>query len=206
MKEECSRAGAGTVQGVQEVERERNSGRHVGAGRSASAHVVWATEGRRRRELQPPHVARKRLQPRQSSPPFHAPHRSSTRSCVRSTTAGQFTMAALRRTINTCALSSTAPHRPSAFRAAQASLIRAYATHTSTGSGAGANASAPRKQISVTSDDGRVRWSDLSAREKAARTTQQSINLLVVLAGVAMTVLPPRTHVCVVRAGADSVV
>ncbi len=46
----------------------------------------------------------------------------------------------------------------------------------------------PRKQISVVSDDGRLRWKDLSIKEKAARTTQQSFNLLTVLAGLVMTV------------------
>ena len=42
--------------------------------------------------------------------------------------------------------------------------------------------------MTVANDDGRVGWTDLSAREKAARTTQQTINLGVVLIGAVMTV------------------
>ncbi|KMU78329.1 import inner membrane translocase subunit tim-21 [Coccidioides immitis RMSCC 3703] len=44
-----------------------------------------------------------------------------------------------------------------------------------------------RKQITVASDDGRVRWGELSGREKAARATQQSVNFLVILVGAVMT-------------------
>ena len=38
------------------------------------------------------------------------------------------------------------------------------------------------------SDDGRVRWSDLSIREKIARSAQQSVNFSVVLVGAILTV------------------
>ena len=38
------------------------------------------------------------------------------------------------------------------------------------------------------SDDGRVQWGDLSRGEKVARTTQQSFNFLIVLAGAVLTV------------------
>ncbi|KAI9750968.1 MAG: hypothetical protein M4579_006228 [Chaenotheca gracillima] len=55
--------------------------------------------------------------------------------------------------------------------------------HASQSSGGGSTAPV-RKQITVASDDGRVRWGDLSVREKAARSTQQSVNFFVVLAGV----------------------
>jgi len=44
-----------------------------------------------------------------------------------------------------------------------------------------------RRQITVVNDDGRVKWSDLSTKEKAARTTQQSFNLTIVVVGVIMT-------------------
>lgn len=50
-----------------------------------------------------------------------------------------------------------------------------------------------RRQVTVYNDDGRVRWKELSVREKAARTTQQSVNVLVVLAGMAATVNCPAT-------------
>lgn len=45
-----------------------------------------------------------------------------------------------------------------------------------------------RKSITLTGDTGQVRWSDLSPGEKAVRTTQQSVNLVVVLVGVLATV------------------
>ena len=46
-----------------------------------------------------------------------------------------------------------------------------------------------RKAITVTGDDGRVSWGDLSNREKAARTTQQTFNFTIVAAGAAGTLL-----------------
>ena len=45
-----------------------------------------------------------------------------------------------------------------------------------------------RKQVTVVSDDGRVQWQDLSRREKAARTTQQTFNFGLVLSGFILTV------------------
>nr|KMM69381.1 import inner membrane translocase subunit tim-21, mitochondrial [Coccidioides posadasii RMSCC 3488] len=61
---------------------------------------------------------------------------------------------------------------------------RPYTTHSSLG---GSSSGPKRKQITVASDDGRVRWGELSGREKAARATQQSVNFLVILAGAVMT-------------------
>lgn len=56
-----------------------------------------------------------------------------------------------------------------------------------------------RKQVTVANDDGRVRWGDLSPREKAARTTQKTFYLGLVLTGLVMTVWrPPKTHCRVV--------
>ncbi|CAL8580679.1 mitochondrial import inner membrane translocase subunit tim21 [Xanthoria parietina] len=46
---------------------------------------------------------------------------------------------------------------------------------------------ASRKQITVANDDGRVNWKELSTTEKAARTTQQTFNLGVILTGLVMT-------------------
>lgn len=60
-------------------------------------------------------------------------------------------------------------------------LFRSYATPNS-------QSGPPRRQVTVANDDGRVNWSELSAREKAARTTQQSFNLLIIAVGVVMTV------------------
>ncbi|KAI4198426.1 MAG: hypothetical protein LQ350_005286 [Teloschistes chrysophthalmus] len=60
---------------------------------------------------------------------------------------------------------------------------RSYATHNSLGSAPISS----RKQITVTNDDGRVDWRELSVKEKAARTTQQTFNLGVILTGLVMT-------------------
>ena len=45
-----------------------------------------------------------------------------------------------------------------------------------------------RRSVTVANDDGRVQWQDLSIGEKAARTTQQTFNFGLVLAGFAGTV------------------
>lgn len=71
-------------------------------------------------------------------------------------------------------------------------LQRSYATQSSLGGTGSTKASQhpQRKAITVTSDDGRLHWSELSPREKAARSTQQSVNFLIVAAGAAGTVAP----------------
>lgn len=71
--------------------------------------------------------------------------------------------------------------RPTYF---SARALRSYATQNTLGGATGPS----RKQITVASDDGRVRWGDLSTREKAARTTQQTFNFGIILAGMVMTV------------------
>lgn len=48
---------------------------------------------------------------------------------------------------------------------------------------------ARRRAITVTSDDGRYHWSELSTGEKAARGTQQTFNAALVLAGLSGTCL-----------------
>lgn len=62
---------------------------------------------------------------------------------------------------------------------------RSYATANSLGE---ARKIPSRKPVTVLSDDGQVPWKDLSRGEAAARTTQQTINFGVVLAGVVGTV------------------
>ncbi|MCJ1398781.1 mitochondrial import inner membrane translocase subunit tim21 [Xylographa trunciseda] len=62
-------------------------------------------------------------------------------------------------------------------------LVCAYATQ----SGLGRAPIASRKQITVANDDGRVNWKDLSTREKAARTTQKTFHLGIILTGFIMT-------------------
>lgn len=53
---------------------------------------------------------------------------------------------------------------------------------------ASTNSGPSRRAITVTSDDGRYNWSDLSTGEKAARGTQQTFNFLLVCAGLIGTV------------------
>ncbi|KAJ9653996.1 mitochondrial import inner membrane translocase subunit tim21 [Neophaeococcomyces mojaviensis] len=68
---------------------------------------------------------------------------------------------------------------------------RSYATQSSLGSGPRSpnnNIKSSRRAITVTSDDGRYQWNELSTGEKAARTTQQSFNFLLVTAGAVGTV------------------
>jgi mitochondrial import inner membrane translocase subunit TIM21 len=80
---------------------------------------------------------------------------------------------------------------PPTFTPSAAKLLpRSYATQSSLGGSGSPKASQhpQRKAITVTSDDGRLHWSELSAREKAARSTQQSINFVIVAAGAAGTV------------------
>ncbi|KAK2858375.1 hypothetical protein FQN49_004794 [Arthroderma sp. PD_2] len=60
-----------------------------------------------------------------------------------------------------------------------------YATQSSLDSSKSARPT--RKSITVTTDDGAVKWGQLSRGEKAARATQQSVNFLVILVGAVMT-------------------
>lgn len=71
----------------------------------------------------------------------------------------------------------------SAHRHMVTSSLRNYATQdtlrgTSTPS---------RKQVTVVNDDGRISWKELSVKEKAARATQQTFNLGIILSGLVMT-------------------
>lgn len=97
-----------------------------------------------------------------TSPPSYASHNSTSRPQIRT----------LSRMVSRPALSL--PTSGQAFR------------HASTSSSSSSNT--PRRAISVTSDDGRYNWSELSTSEKAARGTQQTFNFLVVAAGLVGTV------------------
>src|SRR6266480_2309456 len=59
---------------------------------------------------------------------------------------------------------------------------RNYATHHQVG-----NSGTTRKAVTLTSDDGRIPWAELSAGEKLARSTQQSFNFALILVGVMAT-------------------
>lgn len=53
-----------------------------------------------------------------------------------------------------------------------------------------------RKEITIANDDGKIRWNELSLKEKAARTTQQTFNLGIVLTGVVLTVCHIPSSIC----------
>lgn len=74
-------------------------------------------------------------------------------------------------------------------------LIRHSRYATQSRLGGSKNGQPTRKSITVASDDGTVKWGQLSRAEKAARATQQSVNFLVILAGAAMTVSMATTAV-----------
>lgn len=57
---------------------------------------------------------------------------------------------------------------------------RFYATSNTL---AGTTKTSSRKQVTIGNDDGRIPWGQLSVGEKAARTTQQTFNFGVILAG-----------------------
>lgn len=70
--------------------------------------------------------------------------------------------------------------------------IRPYTSQTSSAN----PPSSSRKQVTIINDDGRIQWKDLSVREKAARTTQQTFNFGVVLTGLLMTVRRQQERLC----------
>lgn len=77
-----------------------------------------------------------------------------------------------------------------AGRALQLKPYYSYRTATTTSTSSIPNASSsvpPRRAVTIASDTGRVPWSELSVREKAARTTQQSINLGVLIVAIGLT-------------------
>jgi len=66
---------------------------------------------------------------------------------------------------------------------------RLYATQTGLGT-SNASPQPRRKAVTAFNDDGRVAWGDLSAKEKAARTTRQTFNFSLILLGAVLTVRP----------------
>lgn len=71
-----------------------------------------------------------------------------------------------------------------ALRHLASAKCQGYATQSSLGGNTTSSTNIPRKAVTVTSDDGRYKWSDLTTTEKIARSTQQSVNLALVAAGV----------------------
>lgn len=64
---------------------------------------------------------------------------------------------------------------------------RTYATQTGLGTSR-TTTQTRRKAVTTFNDDGRIPWGDLTAREKMARTTQQSFNFTLIIAGGLLTV------------------
>lgn len=85
---------------------------------------------------------------------------------------------------------------PSASAAVARYLPQVRNASTSTSS---SSSGSSRRAITVTSDDGRYNWSELSTGEKAARGTQQTFNFLLISLGLAGTVRapppPPSLHI-----------
>lgn len=63
---------------------------------------------------------------------------------------------------------------------------------------AGTTKTSSRKQVTIGNDDGSVPWGQLSAGEKAARTTQQTFNFGVIIAGAVGLVWRQFVSLCVV--------
>jgi import inner membrane translocase subunit TIM21 len=79
--------------------------------------------------------------------------------------------------------------RPLYQQSLRANLISPSTIRTATTSSLPkSGAPPPRRAVTVVSDTGQIPWKQLSVGEKAARTTQQSFNLLIVLTGVVLTV------------------
>jgi len=64
---------------------------------------------------------------------------------------------------------------------------RLYATQTGLGT-TGPSSQPRRKAVTAFNDDGRVAWGDLTGREKAARTAQQTFNFSFIIIGAVLTV------------------
>nr|POE54392.1 mitochondrial import inner membrane translocase subunit tim21 [Quercus suber] len=68
-----------------------------------------------------------------------------------------------------------------------ASSFRAAAARPASTSSSASNDTTRRRAVTVVNDTGRVPWKQLSLGEKAARTTQQSFNVGLVLLGLGLT-------------------
>ena len=83
------------------------------------------------------------------------------------------------------AVAVKAPRQPPPNRLTR-HLCLPFATHrryATSNTLAGTIKSSPRKQVTVGNDDGMIPWGQLSTGEKVARTTQQTFNSGVILAG-----------------------
>lgn len=76
------------------------------------------------------------------------------------------------------------------LRSRSSSILKTSRGHA-TQSSIGGLPTTKRKQVTVINDDGRVQWGALSLGEKVARTTQQTFNFGIILAGLVLTVQFP---------------
>ncbi|KAK3082295.1 hypothetical protein LTS18_007851 [Coniosporium uncinatum] len=83
-------------------------------------------------------------------------------------------------------LKPTIPTLVTVFSRCLTTTQRRYATNDTLPNN-NARPGSNRRAVTIANDDGRVRWSELSVGEKAARTTQQSFNLGIIALGVVMT-------------------
>ncbi|KAF2705662.1 TIM21-domain-containing protein [Pleomassaria siparia CBS 279.74] len=80
--------------------------------------------------------------------------------------------------------------RTTQFHTPRASFTTSHtprATHRTSTSSHPSNPGPTRRSVTVINDTGSVQWGQLSPGEKAARTTQQSLNFIVVAVGVVLT-------------------
>jgi len=68
-------------------------------------------------------------------------------------------------------------------------ILKRYATTSSVPGGPSPGTTPPpRRAVTIANDTGRVPWGELSIKEKAARTTQQSMNFGLIVLGAVMTI------------------
>lgn len=93
------------------------------------------------------------------------------------------------------AIIATTPQQFLQLRILRRRCYRYYATSNTL---AGTTKTSSRKQVTIGNDDGRVPWGQLSPGEKAARTTQQTFNFGVILAGAIGLVRRRFVSLCVI--------
>lgn len=112
-------------------------------------------------------------------------HLHQIRSKTASTSTRSISSTTTRSTVPPPHAQAQAQARRRALSPQNALLPQSHLRHaSSTSSPQGQN----RRAITVTSDDGRYDWSELSRGEKAARSTQQTFNFLLISGGAVLTV------------------
>jgi import inner membrane translocase subunit TIM21 len=134
-------------------------------------------------------TARKRTnlgrgRPNEAAPPFrHAKAKAFVPLMVQSDSRARKKSSNPNNTMQSLRVLPRLPTSRIGLRSVQACTQLRTATSSSTTSAPGP----ARRSVTITNDTGRVPWSELSWRERGARTTQQSANLGVVILGIVMT-------------------